>query len=159
MLGTEYDRLSSLDHMYPVWEPHTLWTRFQQSAERFPLQEYIIFEDCSFTYAQVKEQVNSVARSLYALGVRPGTHIAVLLVNSPEFVFLTFALAKLGAVKVSAMSCGSLIPASYLVNSFLMRICSLSVPSCGRSLSQSKISSILLQISYTGRSFVLWRIK
>ena len=100
MLGTEYDRLSSLDHMYPVWEPHTLWTRFQQSAERFPLQEYIIFEDCSFTYAQVKEQVNSVARSLYALGVRPGTHIAVLLVNSPEFVFLTFALAKLGAVKV-----------------------------------------------------------
>jgi len=100
MLGTERERLAELEARYPVWENHTLWTRFCISAEQFSQQEYVAFETEVYTYAEVFEHVNEVARSLYSLGVRPGDHVAVLLSNCAEFVFLTYALAKMGAVKI-----------------------------------------------------------
>lgn len=97
---SEREHHQEFDAMYPVWEKHTLWTRFLESVKRFPDNEYIVMEDCSLTYHQVKEQVNIVSRSLYAVGVRPGDHVAVILPNCPEFVFLTFAISKLGATKI-----------------------------------------------------------
>lgn len=94
------ERLQFLDNLYPVWEPHTLWTRFDRSAQRFAQQDYIVFEDCSFTYAQTRAEVDRLTRGLYALGVQPGDHAAILLSNCPEFLFLIFALSRLGAVSV-----------------------------------------------------------
>lgn len=100
MLGTVEERLREIDRLYPTWEKCTLWTRFQKSAERYGDREYIVFEDCSFTYGQVEEKADECAMALYGMGVRQGHHVAVILDNCPEFVFLTYAIAKLGAVKI-----------------------------------------------------------
>ncbi|MCD8082039.1 MAG: acyl--CoA ligase, partial [Clostridiales bacterium] len=59
-----------------------------------------ICEDQAYTYREVLEQVNRTAKSLYALGIRPGDHVAVSLYNNPIYYFLIFALAKLGTVKI-----------------------------------------------------------
>ena len=100
MLGTEQERLQELDQMYPVWKPHTLWTLFEQSAERFVGQEFLCWEDGCVTYGQARREVNRIARGLRAIGVQPGDHVGVLLHNCPEFLYLTFALSKIGAVKI-----------------------------------------------------------
>lgn len=100
MIGTAKERLEALDAAYPVWEAHTLWTRFRESARRYPDREYLIFESESYTYRETLEQVELTARGLYAIGVRPGDHVGVLLTNGPEYAILVFALSKLGAVKI-----------------------------------------------------------
>lgn len=100
MIGTEQERHAQLDDMYPVWEQDTLWTRFTKSAKQFPNHEYIVFEDVAYTYAQTWKMARHISVCLYAQGIRPGSHVALRLPNGPEFVFLTFALARLGAVKI-----------------------------------------------------------
>ena len=100
MIGTSEERLRGLHRRYPSYVPHTLWTRFSENAGRYADKVFLIHQERSYTYGEVKEQVNRTAASLYAIGVRVGDHVAVALKNCPEYVYLTFAIAKLGAVKI-----------------------------------------------------------
>ena len=53
-----------------------------------------------FTFTALNERANRVANALTALGVRKGDRVALLLMNSVEFVESFFALAKIGAIIV-----------------------------------------------------------
>jgi fatty-acyl-CoA synthase len=48
----------------------------------------------------VKEEIDRAARGLMALGIQPGDKVSLWLMNRPEWVFIQFALAKIGAVLV-----------------------------------------------------------
>ncbi len=61
---------------------------------------YLVFKDQEITYAQVNRRVDRVAAGLAALGVSQGARVALLVRNSPEFIYLWWALLKLGAVMV-----------------------------------------------------------
>ncbi|UYV37399.1 acyl--CoA ligase [Rhodobacteraceae bacterium D3-12] len=52
------------------------------------------------TYAEVGQQIEQMAAALYSLGIRKGSHVAVMLPNIPSFPIAWLALAKLGAVMV-----------------------------------------------------------
>jgi len=69
-------------------------------ATRFGAREALLFEDERYTFEGVRERVDEVARALIALGVKPGDHVAVWLMNRPEWIFIMFALARIGAVQV-----------------------------------------------------------
>ena len=69
-------------------------------AERFGTREALVFEDQRYTFAEVRERVDEVARGLIELGVKPGDHVALWLLNCPEWIFTMFALARIGAVQV-----------------------------------------------------------
>ncbi|MER6977745.1 class I adenylate-forming enzyme family protein [Streptomyces carpinensis] len=62
--------------------------------------EAIVFPGTRWTYPELAEQAERTARSLLALGVRPGDHVAVLMSNSPDFVRCLFGSAMIGAVAV-----------------------------------------------------------
>ncbi|MDO5042671.1 MAG: crotonobetaine/carnitine-CoA ligase [Slackia sp.] len=67
--------------------------------------EFLVFEDCEgeisrFTYAEFDAAINRTANYFLELGVAKGQNVAVQLYNSPEFLAVTFALAKIGAVAV-----------------------------------------------------------
>jgi fatty-acyl-CoA synthase len=53
------------------------------------------------TYRQYDEQVDRVARSLIALGIEKGQHVAVWATNWPQWALLQFATARIGAVLVT----------------------------------------------------------
>ena len=53
-----------------------------------------------FTYAALDARASRTAQALRGLGVAPGDRVALLLMNSVEFVETFFALAKLGAIVV-----------------------------------------------------------
>lgn len=100
MIGTHNERLDFLDSIYTDWLPHTLWSCFAAHASRYQKYPYLIFQDQVYTYGEVLAQASQTARSLYASGIRPGDHVAVSLYNGPHYLYVTFALAKLGAVKI-----------------------------------------------------------
>jgi fatty-acyl-CoA synthase len=71
-----------------------------RAAERWPQREALWFEGRRWTFAEQRDEVDRAARALIAAGVGHGDHVCLWLGNRPEFVFLFFAIAKIGAVLV-----------------------------------------------------------
>ncbi|KAB8142601.1 long-chain fatty acid--CoA ligase [Chloroflexia bacterium SDU3-3] len=55
----------------------------------------------SLTYGRLHQLVERFAAALYALGVRKGDRVALMLPNSPQFVIAFFATMRLGAIVVN----------------------------------------------------------
>jgi fatty-acyl-CoA synthase len=72
-------------------------------AERRPDHEALVYADRNlrYTYTEFKAVVEDCARSLMALGIEKGDHVAVWGQNVPEWVILQFATGKAGAVLVT----------------------------------------------------------
>jgi fatty-acyl-CoA synthase len=55
-----------------------------------------------FTFAQLEREARTIARGLIAAGVERGERVVLWATNVPEWVVLQFALAKVGAILVTA---------------------------------------------------------
>ncbi|MDR0531749.1 MAG: AMP-binding protein [Oscillospiraceae bacterium] len=86
-------------------------------AEEFPEQyafRYTVL-DYTRTYKEFRDEVDTFARSLIAMGVRPGDHVAIWATNVPQW-FLTFwASVKIGAVLVTVNTAYKIHEAEYLL--------------------------------------------
>ena len=60
--------------------------------------EAFLFEDRSWTYAQVRVEVGRLAQAFEEMGIRNRTVVAMMINNSPEFYFAWWALFKIGAI-------------------------------------------------------------
>jgi benzoate-CoA ligase family protein len=58
------------------------------------------YEDTRLTYGAVQELVNRTGNALLDLGVRPEQRVAMLLLDSPEFVATFWGAIKIGAVPI-----------------------------------------------------------
>jgi acyl-CoA synthetase (AMP-forming)/AMP-acid ligase II len=58
---------------------------------------FLLFEDETYTYADMEEQSARVANGLREVGVAQHDNVALLLPNSPEFLFAWFGAARVGA--------------------------------------------------------------
>ena len=85
-------------------------------CEAFPDQ--IAFKyttlDYTRTYSQFRDDVDTFARSLIAMGVRPGTHVAVWATNIPQWYIAFWAATKIGAVLVTVNTAYKIHEAEYL---------------------------------------------
>ncbi|MGH3648881.1 MAG: AMP-binding protein [Micromonosporaceae bacterium] len=63
-------------------------------------QIFLKFRDAEITYGEADATANRVAQGLIAHGVGRGDHVAVMLPNCADLVYVIFALARLGAVAV-----------------------------------------------------------
>jgi crotonobetaine/carnitine-CoA ligase len=63
-------------------------------------KSFIFFEDRVVTYKELHETSNIIAHNFQRLGISKGDHVLVFLHNSPEYIMIWFALAKLGAVMI-----------------------------------------------------------
>jgi fatty-acyl-CoA synthase len=84
----------------PALQEKTLGELLDQTVERYPDNEAVIYVDRDFrlTYAQFREVVDQLAKGLMALGVQKGEKVAVWATNVPYWVAMQFATAKIGAV-------------------------------------------------------------
>jgi acyl-CoA synthetase (AMP-forming)/AMP-acid ligase II len=53
-------------------------------AEKFPLKAALIFEDETYTYADLLSRTQNLATSLLERGIDPGDRVAFLLPNSSD---------------------------------------------------------------------------
>ena len=85
----------------PDWYPKkTFGSLVNTMANRFGDREALVFNEQRYTFNQVKAEIDRVAKGLIAIGVEPGDHVALWLMNRSEWIFAMFALAKIGAVQV-----------------------------------------------------------
>ncbi len=71
--------------------------------------------DYTRTYYEFRNDVDTFARSLIALGVRPGHHIAVWATNVPQWYIAFWAATKIGAVLVTMNTAYKIHEAEYLL--------------------------------------------
>ena len=68
------------------------------NAQKRPNVVALRFEDRSYTWQQLDQQVNRTANALRSIGVSQGDAVPLLMDNRPEFVFAVLALTRLGAI-------------------------------------------------------------
>ena len=78
----------------------TMDEAIRRVAEARPDREVFVCGPARLTNRQLLQRIDGLARGLSGLGIRKGDRVAALLPPGPEFVFLFFAAAKLGAVIV-----------------------------------------------------------
>ncbi|MDR2104734.1 MAG: AMP-binding protein [Deferribacteraceae bacterium] len=73
---------------------------FIKIAKRFSKKTYIFFYDKKISYQKTYEESVRVANALAANGVKQGDRVAILISNSPEFLYAYFGAVMLGTVTV-----------------------------------------------------------
>ena len=98
-----------LDVLTSVGVPHTLvypsttlGRLLDQSADRFGDAVAMAYNDRTWTYRELLEQVNRVAGGLASLGVRRGERVLLTLPNCPEFVIDVFRRPETRRRRVNA---------------------------------------------------------
>jgi fatty-acyl-CoA synthase len=78
----------------------TMAEAFRDVAASRQDREALICGELRATYGQLLERIHALASGLHGLGVHKGDKVAALLPPGPEFVYLFFAVAELGAIIV-----------------------------------------------------------
>ena len=86
-------------------------------AEEFPDQYCFKYTtlDYTRTYSQFRDDVDSFARALLSLGVRPGSKVTVWCTNVPAWYITFWATVKIGAVLVTMNTAYKIHEAEYLL--------------------------------------------
>ena len=86
-------------------------------VEEFPDQYAFKYTtlDYTRTYSEFRDDVDAFARSLIALGVKPGHHVAIWATNIPQWYISFWATTKIGAVLVSMNTAYKIHEAEYLL--------------------------------------------
>jgi len=72
----------------------------EMRAEKDGEKPFVYFRDQIVDFATLDQKVNKAANLLQELGVKKGARVCLFLPNCPEFLYLWFGLAKIGAVMV-----------------------------------------------------------
>ncbi len=81
----------------------TIGEILDETVSKYPKNDALVYinRKLRMNYSQFKDKCEKIAKGLFALGIKKGDHIAVWAYNVPEWVFLQFASAKIGAVLVT----------------------------------------------------------
>ena len=72
----------------------------ENRAKELGNKVFFMFEKQRVTYKELDANVNRVANSLLAMGIKKGDRICFMMKNSIEFIYTWFGLGKIGAIMV-----------------------------------------------------------
>lgn len=78
----------------------TLARLLRNQARAYGDKTFLTYYGRTFSYAEAYALSRRIAGGLMAAGIRPKQHVAIMMENRPEVVWLNFALALIGAVSV-----------------------------------------------------------
>ena len=80
--------------------PASMYQMLERALARDPEREAIAFNEQRWSYAQMDREVARIANGLAAQGLRQGERVVLFVSNRPEFMFVLYALQKLGVIAV-----------------------------------------------------------
>src|SRR5437879_4560652 len=88
---------------FPPYRDVTVGELLTRLAGALPDREALVYGGGPrLTFAALDREARTIARGLMALGVERGERVVVWATNVPEWVILQFAVAKAGAILVTA---------------------------------------------------------
>jgi 2,3-dihydroxybenzoate-AMP ligase len=86
------------------WEDRPLGSFYDLVFAGYGARTAIVAGELKVSYRELKRRVDRLARHLLNLGVRPLDRFVVQLPNVPEFIYLYFALQRVGAIPILALA-------------------------------------------------------
>jgi carnitine-CoA ligase len=80
--------------------PYVLGELIEDRAKRNGDRIFLRFKDQSFSYQEMDRSANRCANAFLQQGVEKGDKISIMLPNCPEYIFIWWGSAKMGAVEV-----------------------------------------------------------
>ncbi|MBQ8149474.1 MAG: AMP-binding protein, partial [Clostridia bacterium] len=101
------------NHLIDLTFPQVL----DRMVEEFPDQYAFRYTELDYTrtYSQFRDDVDQFARSLIAMGVKPGDHVAIWATNVPAWYLTFWASVKIGAVLVTVNTAYKIHETEYLL--------------------------------------------
>ena len=78
----------------------TIWEALKEAAQASPDRIGFIFQSEEISFHEIDKRSDRVATGLLQLGMQKGDRIGIIGLNQPEWIYLYFAAAKIGAVVV-----------------------------------------------------------
>ena len=85
------------------WEDRSLTSIFDEIFSRFSERTALVSESRQISYGELAQHAERLALHLLKLGIQPLDRVVMQLPNVPEFVYLYFALQKIGAIPIMAL--------------------------------------------------------
>ena len=81
----------------------TVWQLLAHAAERFPSHEAAVFckQNIRWTWTALRDEAERLASGFLALGITTGDRVGIWAPNTPEWLLVQFATARIGAVLVT----------------------------------------------------------
>ncbi len=87
----------------PEFRDVTVGDLLTRLAATLPDREALVYtHGPRYTFGALEQEVRTIARALAAIGIERGERVVLWATNVPEWVVLQFALAKIGAILVTA---------------------------------------------------------
>ena len=96
--------------------PRNIGLLLTQRAKEFSSKTYLYFKKEKISYKNAEIRCNQIARVLVTSGIKIGDRVALMLENSPYFIFSYFAILKAGGVVVPINTFLKDKEVSYIVN-------------------------------------------
>ena len=100
MIGTIQERQRELNELYPVWISETQWERFFRISCRFSESIFLIDDEGTYTYCDVRRKTEELSKILFLAGIRTNDIIGISLGNSLDFICSVLAVSRLGGCSV-----------------------------------------------------------
>jgi fatty-acyl-CoA synthase len=81
----------------------TIGRLLEKTARDYPDRDALIYSDrdLKYSYRELNERVELLAKGMYALGIRKGDHVGIWATNVPDWLTVFYATARVGAVLVT----------------------------------------------------------
>ena len=86
--------------MKRIHTPWVLGELIDDRAKRLGDKIFLRFKDQKISYEEIRRYSNRCANAFSNLGIKKGDKVSIMLPNCPEFLYVWFGLAKIGAVEV-----------------------------------------------------------
>lgn len=79
-------------------QSQSIGTTIEKIAEKMPDKAALYFQDLSYSWKELNEHCNKYSHFFLDLGAKPRDTIAIMLENSPEYIFLTTGINKIQCI-------------------------------------------------------------
>ncbi|MBD3205455.1 AMP-binding protein [Candidatus Bathyarchaeota archaeon] len=83
---------------YPEMPLYEFWAN---STRKFPDRDALIYLGARYSYSELWEQIQSLARHLKSLGIEKGDRVGLILPNCPQFIIAYYSVILVGATVVA----------------------------------------------------------
>jgi cyclohexanecarboxylate-CoA ligase len=106
-IATVTDRYSDEDirHFYATgqWQTHTMFDILEKQVAATPNRVFLTDDTSSLTFVELRDRALALAVGLKRHGIGPGQRVSAQIPNWTEFVIISIALSRIGAILVPIM--------------------------------------------------------
>lgn len=96
--GIWYEHLINQENWIAEYPSCSIFHQLKENAQAYIDAPAIEFQNKKYSFRQLIEQVEQVATSLIAMGIKKGDVVSIVSPNTPQALFMFYAINRIGAV-------------------------------------------------------------